>query len=115
MDCPRLSSDVRREENVNRDAFYRQSPMGVPMLGAFHGQSDQAVGRRPGNFQGGTHPCEAGLSPSGAQVVHAVDEVEPSEEDLEEGKLEIMRAENAPGGKRSGRKTLRAENAPGGN
>jgi hypothetical protein len=98
MDCPRLPSDVRREANENRDAFYRQSPIGVPMPGASHGQSDPAVGRRPGNFQGRTHPWEAGLSPRGAQVIHAVEEVEPSEEDIEEGKLQITGAENALGG-----------------
>jgi hypothetical protein len=63
MDCPKLPSDVRREAIENREAFYKQSPMGVPTPGVFPGQSDQ---------------------------------VEQSEEDLEEGKLEIDEGTECP-------------------
>jgi hypothetical protein len=58
--------------------------VGVPVISK-EGPTPGRLGYRPGG-------------PRGTQVFQAVYEVELSEEDLEEGKLEITRAENALGG-----------------
>jgi hypothetical protein len=98
MDCPRLPSDVRREAIANRDAYYKQSTIGVPTPGAYPRPNHHPVTRRSGMVPGEPHPLGADSSQHGAQFVHAVDEVDPGEEGIEDGKIEIKGAENAPGG-----------------
>ena len=99
LDCPRLPSEVRREAAANREAYLQQSPQAGP-LQVTHPQpgTPHTFPRRYGGLQGHPHLPEVGTVPGVGPAVHAVEELFPDEEGLNEDVVENTVAKNAVGG-----------------
>jgi hypothetical protein len=99
LECPRLPSEVRREEAANREAYHQQSPQAGPSQGAYtRPATPNTFPRRSGSVLGNSPLLGVGTVPGVGPVVHAVEEGFPDEEVLNEDVLTSTMAENAVGG-----------------
>ena len=94
-----MPSEVRREAAANREAYLQQSPQAGP-LQVTHPQpgTPHTFPRHYGGVQGHPHLPEVGTVPGVGPAVHAVEELFPDEEGLNDDVVENTVAKNAVGG-----------------